>query len=166
MQWVMLAKAKCDEIVRRAASTIPVEFLPHILLCSGLSRSSVVTIIQKLGQVVGSAHDKHEMLQKLLAPRTVSGLNAGQTGNKLNAINKKLLGSISAYFRFYMISFPTANPFLSSLTEDIAFSDSGNTTKETHKKIKGTDSEIVGSTHSATSFLSVLGNLEISSGSE
>lgn len=157
----MLAKAKCDDIVRRAALTIPVEFLPRILLCSGLSRSSVITILLKLGQVIDSAQDKHEMLRKLLAPTTLSECNTGQIRSKKNDIKKKLLGSIAAYFSLYTISFTVANPFLFSLMEEIDFSDIGGTTSEMHKKIKKTGSEVGGSMDSATTFLSILRNFEI-----
>ena len=156
-------KAKSDDIVRRAVLTIPVELLPRILLCSGLSRSSVIAILQKLGQVVDSAHDKQEILGKLLAPPTLSGCNTWQTRGKQNDTKRKLLGSIAAYFSLYMISFTDANPFLSSLREGIDASDIDGATKETIKKVKGT-SEVEGSMDSATSFLSFLQKAEIPPG--
>ena len=162
----MLAKAKCGDIVRRAALTIPVEFLPHILLCSGLFRSSVITILQRLGQAVDSADDKHEILGKLLAPPTLTECNTGQMRYKQNDTKKKLRGTVAAYSRLYAISFYVADPFLSTLTDEIDFSDIDGATKKKHKKIKGTESEIEGSMDSAASLLFVLANFEIPPGTE
>ena len=156
----MLAQARCEGFAQRAALTIPEDFLPRILLCSGLSRSSVTTIIQRLGHIVDSAHDKDEVIGRLLKQR--SEWNAGNIGKKQTTTKKKLLGCIAAYFRLYKISFPVVNPFLASLMEDNDFNDPNTSTKATQKKIKGTDREEVGSTYSTISFLFTLRNSEIS----
>jgi hypothetical protein len=130
----MLAKARCANIVRRTVLSIPPEFLPRILLCSGLSQSSVTTIIERLGHIV-------------------------DFGNKqFIPSNRKLLARIAAYFRIYNISVPTENLFLTKLLNE---NDSIEAAKDGPKKIKGMGSELVGKTDYAPTFLSELSNLEI-----
>ena len=131
----MLAKARCANIVRRTVLSIPPEFLPRILLCSGLSQSSVTTIIERLGHVVGAVGNKQFIPS-----------------------NRKLLARIAAYFRIYNISVPTENLFLTKLLNE---NDSIEAAKDGPKKIKGMGSQLVGKTDYATTFLSELSNVEI-----
>ena len=134
----MLAKARCANIVRRTVLSIPPEFLPRILLCSGLSQSSVTTIIERLGHVVDFN---------------------GPVGNKqCIPSNRKLLARIAAYFRIYNISVPTENLFLTKLLNE---NDSIEAAKDGPKKVKGMGSQLVGKTGYATTFLSELSNVEI-----
>ncbi len=146
----MLAKARCKNIVRRTVLSIPPEFLPRILLCSGLSQSSVITIIERLGHAADSA-------------QALIGWNMGPVvRNKLNMTsNRMLLASIAAYFRIYNISVPTANLFLTKLLNENDSIDRKEAAKDGSKKIKGMGSEIVGMTDYVTSFLSELSNVEI-----
>jgi hypothetical protein len=115
----MLAKARCDTIVQRTALTIPVECLTGILLCSGLPRVSVITIVERLGQTVELAHDRHDTIATLLEPITSIGWTLVNAGSKQEKSTKRnILARIAAYVRIYEISFPSANLFLSSLMED------------------------------------------------
>lgn len=159
----MLARARCDSVIRRTALSIPAEFLPRILLCSGLPATSVLTIIQKLGHIMETAHDRPAIFAKLLAPITLSGSKVGYRGNKRDmAVKRKMLARITAYFRIYEIPFPVANPFLASLLEEKDFSDHNETTKVPQKPIgrTGSDMPLIGTVNSATSLLSELSNFE------
>jgi hypothetical protein len=145
----MLSKARCKSIVRRTILSVPVEFLPRILLCSGLSQSSVLTVIRRLGHV--------DFAQVL------GGWNLESSGNKQKmSFNRKLQASIAAYFRLYNISFPTPNLFLARLLSESDSNDYKETTTETQKKTKGMGNNVVGMMGYTSSFLSELSTFEIS----
>ena len=159
---MMLAKARCDNIAQRTAVSIPVEFLPRILFCSGLSRSSVLAIIQKLGHIVEKSNKRHEVIENLMEPTILRGWNTGYIENKRDkATKKKLLARIAAYFRLFDIEFPAENPFLACLLgED--FNDLIKVTKSTQINIRRTGRDREGNMESTAPFLSELCNFEIS----
>ena len=158
----MLAKARCDNISQRTAVSIPVEFLPRILFCSGLSRSSVLAIIQKLGHIVEKSNKRHEVIENLMEPTILRGWNTGYIENKRDkATKKKLLARIAAYFRLFDIEFPAENPFLECLLEE-DFNDLIKVTKSTQINIRRTGSDRGGNMESTAPFLSELCNFEIS----
>ena len=160
---MMLAKARCDNIAQRTAVSIPVEFLPRILLCSGLSRSSVLAIIQKLGHIVEKSIKRHEVIKNLMEPTILRGWNMGYIENKRDkATKKKLLARIAAYFRLFEIAFPAENPFLACLLEEQDFNDLIKVTKSTQINIRRTGSDRGGNMESTAPFLSELCNFEIS----
>ena len=157
----MLAKARCDNIIRRSALSIPDEFLSRVLFCSGLSRPSVIIIIQKLGNLVEAARDRHDVVEILLAPINSNGWNIGQTGKKQEVTTKrKIFDRIAAYCRLYTISFPAANPFLVILLDEAELSDFNEAFKGTQPQIIRTNTDNTGTMDSATSFLLELGDVK------
>jgi len=78
----------------------PLIFLPRIILCCGLPRSSLFTILGRLGELGDESKDCDRTFRDLLSPSSVSELGLGVMGNR-RAIARKLLGRISAYLRIY-----------------------------------------------------------------
>jgi len=98
-KWIMLAKARSDRIARRAALSAPTRFLPRLLLCSGLPRASLVTMIDRLGQLSDLASDKDQLYEELLVSSTSSEWDFGRGGGHGREIARKLLGRLAAYTR-------------------------------------------------------------------
>lgn len=96
----MLAKARSDSIARRVALSAPVTYLPRLLLCSGLPRASLLTMIDRLGLLGESALDMDMTFRELLAPSASSQWDIGRMGQK-KEISRKLLGRLSAYARLF-----------------------------------------------------------------
>ena len=99
----MLAKARSDLIARRAALTAPTGFLPRLLLCSGLPRASLVTMIDRLGKMGEASDDRESMFSQLLIPSATSQWDIGRLGHR-REVARKLLGRLSAYLRMNNIS--------------------------------------------------------------
>lgn len=98
--WVMLAKSRSDFIAKRAALTAPTSFLPRLLLCSGLPRASLLTMVDRLGRLGEKAADLNKAFNQLLAPSALSEWDIGRLGHRRD-ISRKLFGRLSAYSRMY-----------------------------------------------------------------
>jgi hypothetical protein len=98
-QWIMLAKARSDKIARRAALSAPVGFLPRLLLCAGLPRASLVTMIDRLGRLSWAETNKSEVYSKLLSSPAISKWDSSAH----QGILRKLFGRLEAYRRLYNV---------------------------------------------------------------
>jgi len=98
--WVMLAKSRSDFIAKRAALTAPTIFLPRLLLCSGLPRASLLTMIDRLGRLGEKAADTNKAFNQLLVPSALSEWDIGRLGHR-REVSLKLFGRLSAYSRMY-----------------------------------------------------------------
>ena len=94
----MLAKARSDAIARRAALTAPNGFLPRLLLCSGLPKASLLTMIDRLGMMGDKSSDSEAVFSQLLVPSAASEWDIGRLGQR-REVAQKLLGRLSAYLR-------------------------------------------------------------------
>eukprot|EP00980_Cylindrotheca_fusiformis_P019890 scaffold7000_cov132-Cylindrotheca_fusiformis.AAC.3 len=101
--WVMLARSRSDFVAKRAALTAPTGFLTRLLLCSGLPRASLLTMIDRLGRVGDNAKDKSRTYNQLLVSSATSEWDIGRLGRR-REVSRKLLGRLSAYSRIYELS--------------------------------------------------------------
>ena len=156
----MLANARCDNVIRRTALSIPAKYLIPVLLCSGLTRPLVTVIFQKLGHIIESAHEKQDTLAELMAPITTSASTKSHTGNKGKIFtDRKMLARIAAYVRLHEISFPTVNPFITCLLEAKQLSDRNEASNRTQQqKNSMTKISTTREMEAATSFLSDMMN--------
>ena len=100
----MLAKSRSDYIARRAALSAPSKFLPRLLLCSGLSQTSLLTMIERLGKLGESASkEKNKVYRDLLTPSATSDWGFGHLGTRRD-VARKLIGRLSAYMNLYELS--------------------------------------------------------------
>lgn len=99
-QWVMLARSKSDFIAKRAALTAPNSFLPRLLMCSGLPRASLLTMIDRLGKIGDGSSDIDKLFHQLLAPSALSEWDIGRLGRR-REVTQRLLGRLAAYSRIY-----------------------------------------------------------------
>ena len=99
----MLARSRSNYIAKRAALTAPTGFLPRLLLCSGLPKASLLTMIDRLGKLGEKAPDKGKAFHQLLVPSAASEWDIGRLGHRRD-VSRKLLGRLSAYARMYDIS--------------------------------------------------------------
>jgi hypothetical protein len=98
--WIMLAKARNDLIARRVALSSPIVFLPRLLLCSGLPQSSLLAMIDRLGelpfQTTNKEQDSDETYRQLFLP---SSMNEWAYTGRRRDVPRKILGRIAAYKR-------------------------------------------------------------------
>jgi hypothetical protein len=99
----MLARSRSDFVAKRAALTAPTGFLTRLLLCSGLPRASLLTMIDRLGRVGDEAEDKGKTFNQLLVSSATSEWDIGRLGHR-REVSRKLLGRLSAYSRIYELS--------------------------------------------------------------
>jgi hypothetical protein len=99
----MLARSRSDFIAKRAALTAPTNFLPRLLLCSGLPRASLLTMINRLGVLGDKSQDKNKIFGQLLVPSAASEWDIGRCGHR-REVARKLLGRLSAYSTLYGIA--------------------------------------------------------------
>jgi hypothetical protein len=99
----MLAKSRSDALARRAALSATAGYLSRLLLCLGLPRASLLTMIDRLGQLGDAAENKDDVYAKLLAPSASSGWDVGRLGHR-REILRKLIGRLSAYLRLHAVS--------------------------------------------------------------
>ncbi|KAG7347840.1 DUF3677 domain containing protein [Nitzschia inconspicua] len=111
--WVMLAKSRSDTIAKRAALSAPTVFLPRLLLCSGLPRASLLTMVDRLGKLGEKATDIEKEFNQLLVPSATSEWDIARLGNR-REMHRRLHGRISAYLRKY-------NFVVAESTESISF---------------------------------------------
>ena len=107
----MLARSRSDFIAKRAALTAPNGFLPRLLLCSGLPRASLQSMIDRLGKLGDQSKDVDKLFSQLLVPSATSQWDIGRLGRR-REVSRKLMGRLSAYSRMYN---------LSDLEEEISF---------------------------------------------
>ena len=100
--WVMLAKSRSDFIAKRAALAAPTTSLPRLLLCSGLPRASLLTMIDRLGKLGEKTADANKTFNQLLVPSASSEWDIGRLGHR-REVARKLFGRICAYLRMYNI---------------------------------------------------------------
>lgn len=96
----MLAKSRSDSLARRAALSAPIGYLSRLLLCSGLPRASLLSMVDRLGRLGDSAENKDELYSKLLAPSAASEWDVARVGRQ-SEIFRKLLWRLSAYLWRY-----------------------------------------------------------------
>ncbi|GKY98350.1 hypothetical protein MPSEU_000792600 [Mayamaea pseudoterrestris] len=108
--WIMLAKARSDVIARLAALSAPVAILPRLMLSSGLSKASLATMIDRLGQLGDSSDDKEETYLKLLESIASSERGIGQLGER-RSLTFNLHSRISAYIRLLPLNDGFLVPF-------------------------------------------------------
>jgi integrator complex subunit 1 len=156
--WVMLAKSRSDFIAKRAALAAPTTFLPRLLLCSGLPRASLLTMIDRLGRLGEKAGDAHKTFNQLLVPSASSEWDLGRLGHR-REVARKLFGRISAYSRMYnlvqlevegLISFSFV-AWLSSMCQS-----SQKSVKSKPKKLKQVPASIFASIDSARALLDTI----------
>lgn len=111
--WIMLAKARSDVIARRAALSAPASFLPRLLLCSGLPRASLLTMVDRLGRLGQRAVDMTETYLDLLVPPASSHWDIGRIGTR-RQISRKLLGRLTSYMTLHGIDFSENNTEVST----------------------------------------------------
>lgn len=111
--WVMLAKSLSDNIARRAALSAPAKFLPRLLLCSGLPKSSLLTMIDRVGKLGEQSDSIDKVYRELLMPSATMDWGFGQIGTR-REIARKLIGRLSAYISKSGDSFET-------LSKDVSF---------------------------------------------
>lgn len=92
----MLAKARSDFIARRAALSAPTAILPRLLMCSGLPRTSLLTMIDRVGKLGDQGEDKGKVFSQLFVPSATSEWGVGYLGSRRD-FARKLLGRLSAY---------------------------------------------------------------------
>ena len=157
--WVMLARSCSDFIARRAALTAPTGFLPRMLLCSGLPRASLLTMIDRLGQLGDKSQDKAKTFSQLLVPSASSEWDIGRLGHR-REVSRKLLGRLSAYTRMYHVASlegeeKVSSTFLEWLADSCRNVEKPRKQKSKKPKIQSTTSALQ-SHEAATSILSVL----------
>lgn len=121
-QWILLAKAASDEVARRAALSAPTCFLARLLLCTGLPKASLVTMLDRLGRLGESNPSKQKLYEELLVSSASNEWDIGRVGQR-RELARKLLGRISAYVRLYSLNVCDAaihvsNSFLSWLDDE------------------------------------------------
>lgn len=99
----MLARSRSDIIAKRAALTAPNGFLPRLLLCSGLPKASLVSMVDRLGKMGDNADDIDKAFTQLLVPSATSEWDIGRLGRR-KEVARKLLGRLSAYARMHDLS--------------------------------------------------------------
>ncbi len=99
----MLARSRSDFIAKRAALTAPTSFLPRLLLCSGLPRASLLSMIDRLGKLGDKAGDLDKTYSQLLVPSASSEWDIGRLGRRKD-VSRKLLGRLSAYAHMHELS--------------------------------------------------------------
>lgn len=109
----MLAKARSNNIARRAALTAPTGFLPRLLLCSGLPRASLLTMIDRLGTMGDASDAQDAVYSRLLVPSASSEWDIGRLGHRRD-VARKLLGRLSAYLRMNSVSVDKQDPKIST----------------------------------------------------
>ena len=160
-QWIVLAKARSDSLARRAALSAPARYLPRLLLCSGLPRASLLTMIDRLGRLGDSMDKNDDIYLKLLAPSASSEWDAGRVSPRRETA-RKLLGRISAYLRLNDISLQSktldvSTTFLAWLANECR---SSNETKPARSKLSKTRTAAAQSLLSVASASTILSTIE------
>uniref|UniRef100_A0A7S2V898 Uncharacterized protein n=1 Tax=Entomoneis paludosa TaxID=265537 RepID=A0A7S2V898_9STRA len=134
--WILLCKARHDVIGKKAALSVPEEFLARLLLSSGLPRSSLIAMLDRLGKLGESSDIRDDTYRKLLLPSASSEWDLGRIGKQRDVV-RKLLGRLSAYFRVVSTNESVSAVFLDWLLKE-STSLQENATKTKKKKGKNT----------------------------
>ena len=96
-EWVLLATSNSDVVAKQAALSVPDVFLPRLLLCCGMSRTSFVTMLERLSELAATVSDLGKLYNELLCTSAVNewGLQKGHRA----IIKKRLHGRIASYLR-------------------------------------------------------------------
>jgi len=98
-EWVLLATSNSDVIAKQAALSVPDIFLPRLLLCCGMSKTSFVTMLERLTKLGASVSDPAKLYNELISTSAVSEWGL-QRGNRV-AIKKRIHGRIASYLRIF-----------------------------------------------------------------
>jgi integrator complex subunit 1 len=155
--WVMLANSRSDFIAKRAALAAPSSFLPRLLLCSGLPRASLFSMVDRLGRLGEKSSDRNKTFSQLMVPSASSEWDIGRLGQRKD-VARKLLGRLSAYSRMYGVPERKAGAklsvnFIEWLSETCSVDKS---TKQKVKKGKASTSKVLSNLDSAGSLLGSL----------
>ena len=98
-EWVLLATSNSDAIAKQAALSVPDVFLPRLLLCCGMPKTSLFTMLERLSKLGASVSDPSKLYNELISTSAVSewGLQKGT----LITIKKRLHGRIASYLRIF-----------------------------------------------------------------
>jgi hypothetical protein len=139
----------------------PAIFLPRLLLCSGLPRSSLITMIDRLGRLGDASDNMNALYARLLVPSASSEWDVSRIGSKRD-VARQLLGRLSAYIRVYQIpsnnqSVNISTSFLFWLSDECKSTPIEAPNKGRLKKAKVvTTNTLLSSTGSACSVLAIL----------
>ena len=98
-EWVLLATSNSDIIAKQAALSVPDIFLPRLLLCCGMPKTSLVTMLERLSKLGASTPDPAKLYNELICTSAVSEWGL-QKGNRIT-IKKRLHGRIASYLRLF-----------------------------------------------------------------
>jgi len=98
-EWVLLATSNSDIIAKQAALSVPDIFLPRLLLCCGLPKTSLVTMLERLSKLGASTPNPAKLYNDLICTSAVSEWGL-QKGNRIT-IKKRLHGRIASYLRIF-----------------------------------------------------------------
>ncbi len=98
-EWVLLATSNSDIIAKQAALSVPDIFLPRLLLCCGLPKTSLVTMLERLSKLGASTPNPAKLYNDLICTSAVSEWGL-QKGNRMT-IKKRLHGRIASYLRIF-----------------------------------------------------------------
>ena len=98
-EWVLLATSNSDFVAKQAALSVPDIFLPRFLLSCGMSKTSFVTILERLSKLGASVSDPAKLYNELISASAVNEWGL-QKGNRV-AIKKRLHGRIASYLRIF-----------------------------------------------------------------
>jgi integrator complex subunit 1 len=152
--WIMLCKARSDDIGKRAALSAPEAFLARLLLSSGLPRASLLAMVDRLGRLGAAAVDKDKTYHQLLQPPASSEWDIGRVGHRRD-VARRLLGRISAYLRPGLVAGSASMTFVEWLAEECT-ANAPKPTKPKHKKSKSSKAVPPTTISKAASVLSLL----------
>ncbi len=98
-EWVLLATSNSDIIAKQAALSVPDIFLPRLLLCCGMPKTSLVTMLERLSKLGASTPNPAKLYNDLICSSAVSEWGL-QKGNRIT-IKKRLHGRIASYLRIF-----------------------------------------------------------------
>jgi hypothetical protein len=117
----MLAKCRCESIAKLAALSAPDAYLPRLLLCCGITSTSLLSMIERLGKIGNESPDASKYFSQLLAPSAISSWGTGYQAVGRRVVARKLHGRISAYLDLNepdcSIAKVQSSPFLSWLVD-------------------------------------------------
>lgn len=93
----MLAKCRCESIAKLTALSAPDAFLPRLLLCCGITSTSMLSMINRLESIGGESPDASKYFSQLLTPSVISSWGTGYQAGGRRVVARKLLGRIAAY---------------------------------------------------------------------
>ena len=92
--WILLVRAHSETIQRSAALSVTDDYLPRLLICSGLPKLSLYTMLDRLGRL-GEDEDRDDVFCGILDRSCTDGWNRQRLG-------RKLVARLSAYLKLYL----------------------------------------------------------------